>query len=159
VHICRFEGFSARNCHFTVAEIVKWHNDPAGGFGCFFDSAELIAVTGVAGGWRYHIVKNINTFGAGHITGFNDGFNQQGVGCGADFRQAWKPDVGFNNDRLTVFNKPVHTAHQFNGFLEHDVRLTIFDSDQIGEPGRFSLCHEQIRLAKNHRTACDKTQR
>ncbi len=62
-NIRRLEGFSARNRNFTVAEIVKRHNDAAGGFGCF-DSTEFIAVTGVAGSWRYNIVKNINAFRA-----------------------------------------------------------------------------------------------
>jgi len=47
VHVRGFEDFASGNPDFAIAEVIHGDHDGAGGFGGFFDAAQLIAVAGV----------------------------------------------------------------------------------------------------------------
>ncbi len=159
MHIRRFQFFAAGNPDLAIAEVIHRHDDAAGGPGRLVDAGESVAVARVAGGGRHDVVENVNLSGARGIAGFNDGFDQQRMGGGADFRHARKPDVGLDDDRLAFFDKPAHAAQEVDGFFEQGIRFAVFHGHQIGKGGGRPLPEEEIRFAEDDGAAYKQSQR
>jgi hypothetical protein len=66
---------------------------------------------------------------------FDDGPDEQRIRVRSDFRRLVPPDVRFDHDCLSLFDVPVHSAHQFDGFVEHGVRFPVFHSHKVRKTG------------------------